>query len=123
MKGFLLSIFVFSAVLATAYGLKCYVCGGAGDTCEKDNLKSSQEMDCPTGKCMRVWTKKGDATAIAQTCTNQAGCDAAEAVCDKADGDCKVGCCDSDLCNAGSAVSFSMILMAVCSALGLALLK
>ena len=82
-------------------------------------------MTCPSGadKCMRTWAKQGDVTAVGQSCTNDAGCKAAEAVCDKAGGDCKVGCCDTDLCNAGSPVAFSMFLMTVCSALGLALLK
>ena len=115
----------FSSV--SVYGLKCYVCLGTEDTCSKDKLKgdSSAQVTCPSGmdKCMRTWMKKSDVKAVVNSCTNEAGCKAAEAVCDKADFDCKVGCCDTDLCNAGSPVSFSMFLMTVCSALGLVLLK
>ena len=72
---------------------------------------------------MRVWSKEKDVAAVANTCSNELACTAAKAVCDKVDYDCAVGCCDTDLCNAGSPVSFSMFLMTVCSALGLALLK
>ena len=74
-------------------------------------------------QCMRTWAKKGDATAVVNNCANEATCKAAKDVCDKSDDDCAVGCCDSDLCNAGAPVSFSVFLMTVCSALGLALLK
>ncbi|XP_078377340.1 uncharacterized protein LOC144660559 isoform X3 [Oculina patagonica] len=126
MKGYLLSIFVFFAVLATVYGLKCYTCIGTEDACAKDKLDSSKETSCPSGmdKCMRTWAKKDDATAVVNSCSNDASCKAAQDVCDKSsDGECAVGCCDTDLCNAGSHISFSVFLMTVCAALGLALLK
>ena len=71
---------------------------------------------------MRVWTKKDGSAAVVSSCSNELLCKAAEdAKCD-AD-DCAVGCCDTDLCNAGSPVSLSVFLMTVCCALGLALLK
>ena len=72
---------------------------------------------------MRTWAKKDDTTSVTNTCTNDAGCKLAEAVCEKLDEKCAVGCCDTDLCNAGSSVSFSVFLLTVCSALGLALMK
>ncbi|PFX20614.1 uncharacterized protein LOC111336682 [Stylophora pistillata] len=129
MKGLVLSIFVFCAVLATAHSLKCYVCLGTEDDCSKKKLeanKDSKSKDCPPGmnECMRVWAKKDGNTAVANSCSNSLGCDAAKKVCDDLkDGECVVGCCDSDYCNAGSSVSVSVILMTVSSALGLALLK
>ncbi|XP_022778233.1 uncharacterized protein LOC111319754 [Stylophora pistillata] len=111
--------------LSTAHSLKCYVCEGTEDDCSKKKLeanKDSNSQDCPSGmnECMRVWAKKDGKTAVANSCSNSLGCDAAKKVCDDAkDGECAVGCCDSDYCNAGSSVSVSVILMTVSSALGL----
>ena len=107
-------------------GLKCYECIGTDKTCSKDELKkdSSKESTCASGmdRCMRVWAKKGDTTAVVNSCSNESLCKTAEDA--KCDVDkCAVGCCDTDLCNAGSPVSFSMFLMTVCCTLGLALLK
>ncbi|KAL9968423.1 hypothetical protein ACROYT_G026799 [Oculina patagonica] len=126
MKGSLLSIFVFFTVLAIAYGLKCYDCTGEGDKCAKDNLGSSQEKTCQPqlDTCMRIWRKKHFKTSIASSCSNLGRCDAAVRDCEDSDeGECIVGCCRDDLCNAGSPVSFSVFLMTVSAALGLALLK
>ena len=111
-------------------GLKCYLCAGTEKAWAKDKLErdSKKEMTCPAGmdRCMRISKENetmetDDARAVANSCTNEAGCKLAEEICDEAD--CKVGCCDTDLCNAGSPVSFSVFLMTVYSALGLALLK
>ena len=76
-------------------------------------------------RCMRAWGKKDDTTEVINSCSNESLCKAAEK---DADDDCDVdkcavGCCDTDLCNAGSPVSFSVFLMTVCCTLGLALLK
>ena len=112
----------------SAFALKCYECSGTEDTCSKSKLESDKkyETECTSGadKCMRTWLHKDGNTAVGQTCTNQLGCDLAQTVCDNVDSDvdCKVGCCSDDLCNAGSPLSFSIFLMTVCSALGLALL-
>ena len=110
-------------------GLKCYVCKGTEDTCSKDKLKgdNSKEVTCVTGmdRCMRIWTKKDDTTTVDSSCSTESSCKDAEKVADddcKAD-KCAVGCCDTDLCNAGWPVSFSVFLMTVCCTLGLALLK
>ena len=108
--------------------LKCYVCTGTEDECSKDKLKgdSSKQMACPTGKdqCTRFWSKKDDKTVVVQSCGDDKVCKDLKAKCDKiTDGKCAVGCCKTNLCNAGSPVSFSVFLMTVCSALGLALLK
>jgi len=80
-------------------------------------------MTCPSGmdKCMRTWAKVNDVTAVVNSCSNEATCKSNEDA--KCDGKCAVGCCDTDLCNVGSPVSFSVFLMTVCSALGLVLLK
>ncbi|KAL9959858.1 hypothetical protein ACROYT_G033221 [Oculina patagonica] len=128
MKGSLLGIFVFFAVFATAYSLKCYICFGPGDTCSKENLeknKAKYAKDCKAGEdqCIRKWAKFDDITGIENLCGDEAACTTWKNACDKADGKCAVGCCKTDLCNAGSPVPFSVFLMTVCSALGLALLK
>ena len=79
-------------------------------------------MDCPGGECIRVWVKKDDVTAVANSCADR--CAEAKKICDNVkEGKCAVGCCDSDYCNAGSSYSSSVTLMTVTSALGLALLK
>ena len=80
-------------------------------------------MTCPSrmDKCMRTWTKVNDVKEVINSCSNEDICKTYEDA--KCDGNCAVGCCDTDLCNAGSPVSFSVFLMTVCSALGLVLLK
>ncbi|KAL9985360.1 hypothetical protein ACROYT_G007754 [Oculina patagonica] len=129
MGRFLLIASVLLVFVATAFALKCYVCSGTEDTCSKGTLEGSKDKylkECGLGadKCIRTWLHKDGNTAVGNDCTNQLGCDLAQTVCDNVDSevDCKVGCCSSDECNAGSPVSFSIFLMTVCSALGLALL-
>jgi len=112
--------------LISVSALKCYNCIGTEADCSKDELKkdSSKETTCSLGldRCMRLWNKDGDAKAVINSCSNELLCKIAkDAKCDK--DDCAAGCCDTDLCNAGSPVSFSVFLMTVCTALGLALLK
>jgi len=101
---------------------------GTDKTCSKEKLQEddSKQTICHLGmdKCMRTWVKKDSDTLVVNSCGNDAECKELKEKCDDAkDGECAVGCCDSDLCNAGSSVSFSVFLMTVCSALGLALLK
>ncbi|XP_078371223.1 uncharacterized protein LOC144654863 isoform X1 [Oculina patagonica] len=108
MKGFVLSIFVFSAVIMAAEANKCYVCTGYGDVCAKDKLeadKANKLMTCPSGmdRCMAVWLENGDVTGIAKSCANKATCDATKKACDDVTVQCAVSCCDTDECNAGSA--------------------
>ena len=112
----------------SVYGLKCFSCIGTDESCSKNKLEadSKKEMICPRGmdKCTRTWAKKDGNTAVINSCGNYATCKELKEKCDEAtDGDCAVACCDTDLCNAGSPVSFSVFLMTVCSALGLVLLK
>ena len=108
--------------------LKCYECTGSEDDCAKSTLQSNQDKylkTCPLGadKCFRTFLEKDGTTLVNHDCTNQLGCDLAQTVCDNAEGvTCKVGCCDEDACNVGSHVSFNVILLSVCSALGLTLL-
>ena len=110
--------------------LQCYRCSGTEDDCKKGTLEGNKEkylITCPVGadKCARSFLKKDGSTLVTNECTNQLGCDLAQAVCDNIDDNitCTVGCCDEDECNEDSHVSFNVILLIVCSALGLALLK
>ena len=109
--------------------LQCYQCSGTEDACKKSTLESNKDkylITCPIGadKCFRTFLKKDSVTQVTNDCTNQLGCTLAQAVCDEYGDDitCKVGCCDEDACNVSSHVSFNVILLTVCSALGLALL-
>ena len=109
--------------------LKCYSCSGTEDDCKKSTLEGNKDkylITCPVGsdKCSGGFVKKDGSTQVTNGCTNQLGCDLAQAFCDNVGDDitCKVGCRDKDACNEGSHVSFNVILLIVCSALGLALL-
>ena len=109
--------------------LRCYKCEGTEDDCAKSVLQSNKDkylITCPFGadKCFRSFLKKDSETHVLNSCTNQLGCNWAQDVCDKYADDitCKIGCCDDDECNVGSHVSFNVILLTACSALGLALL-
>ena len=110
--------------------LKCYECSGTEDECKKSALESDKDkylMTCPLGadRCIRSFLKKDSVTVVTNDCTSQFGCDLSQSFCDEFeenDVTCKVGCCDEDECNVGSRVSLNVILLTVCSALGLALL-
>ena len=101
---------------------------GTEEVCAKDKMKgdNSKQMPCSEkqNRCIRTWAKKDDETLVVNQCGTEADCKTLKDACDKTkEGKCAVGCCDKDLCNAGPPVSFSLFLTAVCSALGLALLK
>lgn len=129
MKCLLLSIFVICAVLVTVHSLRCYMCGGTDDDCNKYKLEANKiknSTDCPGGTCIRAWRETGNKTIVSNYCGTEALCEAAKNACngwEKTFNNCAVDCCDSDYCNAGSSVSFSVFLMTISSALGLALLK
>lgn len=120
---------LFRKRFIVGYGLKCYVCGPSEDDCEKDKLEGDKDKylkECTGGldRCMRIWGKNDDKTSVANSCTNESGCKLAKEACENPDeGECKAACCEDDECNASSTVSFSVILMAACSVVGLALLK
>lgn len=76
---------------------------------------------------MRTYYRKDGNTAVGNSCADQLDCSFSQEFCEiweDNDGDvsCKIGCCTSDLCNAGSPPSFSIFLVTVCSALGRAIL-
>ena len=108
--------------------LKCYECSGTEDDCKKSTLEGNKDKylsDCGSGndKCMRSFLKKGSAVLVSNSCSNQLGCYREIISCGTYnDVTCKVSCCDEDECNVGSHVSFNVILLTACSALGLALL-
>ena len=122
----------FSFLLSlSAFSLKCYECSGTEATCSMSTLQGDKkyEKECSSGndRCMRTYYHKDGNTAVGNSCTNQLDCTLSEEICntwEESDDDviCKIGCCTSDLCNAGSPPSFSIFLVTVCSALGLALL-
>ena len=124
-----LNVFSCSSSFWSVMALKCYKCTGTEDDCAKSTLQNNQNKylkECPLAadKCFRTFLEKDGTTSVNNDCTNQWGCDLAQSVCDNYAGDitCKVGCCDEDACNVGSHVSFNVILLSVCSALGLTLL-
>ena len=98
-------------VSIAALSLKCYSCKDCGS-------KDGDEATCPSGlnMCMRGYSIKdtdGKKT-ISRACGNKVICEALKEGCKKAKedktlSDCAVGCCDTDLCNAGSAPSFSVL--------------
>ena len=112
-----------------AYGIKCYQCIGTEEACAKDKLEADKKNKVVTcgpllDRCMRTWVKKDDVARVVNSCSQKILCEAAEKLCDdSSEGDCAVGCCETDECNAGSSVSFSVFMITVCSVLGLALLK
>ena len=107
--------------------LKCYVCAGTEDDCKKSTLEGDKDKylkTCSSGdKCIRRYLEKDGATLVANGCADQIGCNTQIINCGQySDVTCKVSCCDEDECNVGSHVSFNVILLTACSALGLALL-
>ena len=108
--------------------LKCYSCGGTEDDCKKSKLEDNKDkylIECGAGrdKCKRKFLQKDSATSVLNSCSNQVGCNQDIINCGLYnDVTCKVSCCDEDGCNVGSHVSFNVILVTACTALGLALL-
>lgn len=111
------------------HGIKCYKCFGTEDDCAKDKLEADKEknvVECRalSDRCMRRWEKKDDKTAVMNSCANQATCDVAKKGCDeRSEGDCAVSCCKTDECNSGSTITFSALLITICSVLVPALLR
>ncbi|CAH3024929.1 unnamed protein product, partial [Porites evermanni] len=103
---------------ADVAALKCYLCNEVGnDACSKSKLDSNQtkySMDCGdlSDRCIRL---------ISAACATQSLCDSLKAAYDKLDTCNDVACCDTDYCNAGSAVFLSVFSMAVCCVVGLVL--
>ena len=108
--------------------LKCYSCSGTGDDCKKSTLEGDKVKYlkmCILGndKCIRTFLEKDGATLVTNGCADEKACNTKIIDCGRYDGvTCKVSCCDEDECNVGSHVSFNVILLTACSALGLALL-
>ena len=101
---------VFNVALAfSVLSIKCYVCQDCGDS-------NGKETDCDAGfdRCMKGDATLSDKRRISRSCANKDVCDAAEKVCDALK-ECTMDCCDSDLCNAGAAPSFSVLLVSLCS--------
>ena len=103
-------------VTIPALALKCYTCSGDCGS------KNGDETTCPSGAdlCMKVHSEADGKESTGRTCSNKLGCDLAKELCKKVkeakkDAECDVGCCDTDLCNAGSAPSFSVVLITLCS--------
>ena len=127
---FFLIIFFFNS---SAFALKCYVCKGTEDDCKKSKLEKNKAnflKTCFIGdKCVRSWSKsKDDDALVSSGCTYQTLCDAEKSACDKLkdtlkDYHCAIGCCSEDGCNASSRLAANIILLAISSVLGLALLK
>lgn len=133
MNRLLFTLTVLVLMTSAAVALKCYFCKGSEDTCKKSKLednKATYLKTCLLGdKCFRTWEKpKDDDAEVSSGCGYQSTCDTLKTVCDKAkdtlkDYHCAVGCCSGDGCNAGTSLTFNLILLAVCFLLSLELLK
>ena len=100
-------------------GLKCNTCSSAKSW---DDCKST-EATCPTGiadRCVKAHVKYGDTEAFGKYCGTKDYCDKDKnPTCKlaKAFGasECSINCCEGDLCNAGSVVKISGIVMVACT--------
>jgi len=129
------TVFVALVIVAAAVAaLKCYRCTEFGDdACSKEKLEGNPakySQDCGSigfDRCMRQKYEQQGVKAVFTLCASQEGCTIAKSYCDQKTPSyehCEdVVCCDTDNCNAGSAVSFSLFLMAVCYAVGMVLMK
>lgn len=110
-----------------ASGLKCYTCTSA--TSLEECEKNQKETDCVSSAFDRCATFSTDFTianvetkSFSKSCQAKSYCDAAQThlkACNDAGGKCKLDCCDTDLCNGGSAPVVSVLLMVACAALSL----
>ena len=115
----------------SVYSLQCYNCIEVGKDSDEDDVCSKSKLDeneatyvkeCSLGTCQRIHTTALDIHTVTMTCTTEAACEATKKGCEESDADCGVSCCTTDKCNVGSSVSFSRVLMAISSALYLALM-
>ena len=124
-------IAAFLLILTDVAALKCYICIEFGDdACSKEKLEGNPAKyseNCSSflnyDRCMRTKSEALGIKAVSTSCATQDTCSASESACDKTETCKDVVCCDTDNCNAGSAVSFSVFLVAICYAVGLALMK
>ena len=118
----------------SAFALKCYACVDTEEDCKKSKLEENKVnflYPCTADegdRCFRLWYKRENYDAmVAIGCAKQSFCDAEKSLCDirrdGADFQCELSCCSEDGCNASSYFTANVILLAVSSVLGLALLK
>ena len=118
----------------SAFALKCYACVDTEEDCKKSKLEENKvnflyPCSADVGdRCFRSWYKRKNYDAmVAIGCAKQSFCDTLKSACDIAKDDpdyqCEVSCCSEDGCNASSYFTANIILLAVSSVLGLALLK
>lgn len=131
MRTTLLTATALLMLVGTAYSLQCYDCIDIAKDSDEKNVCSKSKLDedeakyvkeCTLGTCQRSHATALDLHAVTMTCSTEALCDAAKKACDDSGDDCGVSCCTTDKCNAGSSISFSFVLMAISSALYLALM-
>ena len=80
-------------------------------------------MDCGdlSNRCLRQETEVLGIKGVNASCSTETVCDSLKTACDNLDICKDVACCDTDNCNAGSAVFSSVFSMAVCCVVGLVL--
>lgn len=96
------------------------------DACSKSKLESNQtkySVDCGdlSDPCIRQENEVLDIKGINAACATEGLCESLKTACDKLDTCNDAACCDTDYCNAGSAVFSSVFSMAVCCIVGLVL--
>ncbi|XP_068696840.1 ly6/PLAUR domain-containing protein 2-like [Montipora foliosa] len=109
-----------------ASGIKCYTCSST--TSLEDCDKGKKELDCGSilNRCATFSTDftiaNVETKSFIKSCQAKSYCDNSETLlkpCNDAGGKCKLDCCDTDLCNGGSAPVVSVLLMVACAAMSL----
>ena len=111
------------SVLIAAFGLTCYDCDSTESMEACDNTR--KEKNCSSilvnPRCFKESLEYSvsilKVKKFSKGCTTQALCDAVAdfSVCEAADGDCQVDCCQGDLCNSVALPAVSVLLMGACA--------
>ena len=112
--------------IIAAYGLKCYTCTSSSSM---DDCKGKQEgKDCEAAAisdphCVKVSMEYSSIKSYIKDCFPKALCDNADTylkACKAVSGaKCSLDCCDSNLCNDGTAPMVSVLLMVACALVAL----
>ena len=108
----------FCCILFEAASLKCHHCTStkSWEDCERVFNQSTAECTQEDSVCFSVHYRKGGSSQYERSCGLKSYCEKeANPVCSDEDGssECDIRCCDDDMCNAGSVVGVSVLLITV----------